>query len=137
MKIYILVILVTFNMLVTVSFAETGSGMPLKYVSSCELDFNNDNTPDIAILVETVRGVELIVLMRTANGYNTFIVSEGKSNMYLSCHFGKSITEVSTNKNNGKVYKIPGTYIQLTQPEGASVTYFWNKSGFKEVWTSD
>jgi hypothetical protein len=45
------------------SFSEEGNGMPLKYISSCELDLNNDNQTDIAMLVETVRGRELIILM--------------------------------------------------------------------------
>lgn len=119
--------------------AETGSGMPLKYISSCELDFNSDNKPDIAFLVETSRERELIVLMNTANGYNAFLVSRGKPNMYLSCHFGNTVKETATGKGKveGKVYKTPGTYVQLTQPEGASVVYFWNGNGFKEVWTSD
>jgi hypothetical protein len=71
------------------AFAETGTGMPLKYISSCEKDLNNDNEPDIAMLVETIRGRELIVLMRTGNGYNTFVVARDKANMFLSCHFGK------------------------------------------------
>ena len=113
--------------------------MPLKYIYSCEFDFNNDDEPDIALLVETIRGRELIILMKTVSGYNAFVVSRGKPNMYLSCHFGKSVIETSAGKGKGtgKVYKTPGTYIQLTQPEGSSVVYFWNGSGFKEVWTSD
>lgn len=121
------------------SFSETGDGIPLKYISSCELDFNNDSEPDIALLIETTKGRELIVLMKTATGYNTFVVSREKPNMHLSCHFGKSIKETSAGKGKkeGKVYKTPGSYIQLTQPEGSSVVYFWNGEGFKEVWTSD
>ncbi|MBI4379504.1 MAG: hypothetical protein HY578_10455 [Nitrospinae bacterium] len=121
------------------SFPETGSGMPLKYISSCELDFNNDDNPDIAFLIETTKGRELIVLMRTKSGYNTFVVSNDKPNMFLSCHFGKTIKETSTGKGKGegKIYEPPGTYIQLTQPEGSSVVYFWDGKGFKEVWTSD
>lgn len=123
----------------TDSFSEKGTGMPLKYIYSCEFDFNNDDEPDIALLVETIRGRELIILMKTVSGYNAFVVSRGKPNMYLSCHFGKSVIETSAGKGKGtgKVYKTPGTYIQLTQPEGSSVVYFWNGSGFKEVWTSD
>jgi hypothetical protein len=121
------------------SFSETGSGMPVKYISSCELDLNNDNKPDIVLLVETTKGRELIVLMRANDGYTTFVLSRGKPNMHLSCHFGKSIKETSAGKGKreGKVYKTPGTYIQLAQPEGASAAYFWNGKGFKEVWTSD
>jgi len=32
----------------------TGNGEPLKYISSCEIDLNNDDQPDIALLVETL-----------------------------------------------------------------------------------
>jgi len=123
------------------AFSEPGNGMPLKYISSCEMDFNNDEKSDIALLVETSRGRELIVLMNTISEYNAFVVSRGKPNMYLSCHFGKAVKETAAGKGKGEgegeVYKTMGTYIKLTQPEGSSVVYFWNGNGFKEVWTSD
>ncbi len=137
--------IICISLIVAVSFfssdsaAETGSGMPLKYIASCELDFNADDKPDIAFLVETIRARELIVLMKTANGYNVFVVSKGKADMHLSCNFGKSIKETSAGSGTGKVYETPGSYIQLSQPEASSVVYYWNKnkSRFQEVWTSD
>lgn len=131
-----IIILSSFN---SNSFSETGRGLPLKYISSCELDLDNNSEPDIALLVETIRGRELIILMKIASGYNSFVVSRGKPDMNLSCHFGKSIRETSAGKGKkqGKVYETPGTYIQLTLPEGSSVVYFWDGNGFKEVWTSD
>lgn len=121
------------------SFSETGSGMPLKYISSCEIDFNNDNESDIVLLIETIRGRELIALMKTASGYNAYVITKGKPNMHLSCHFGKFIKETSAGKGKGeeKIYETNGTYIQLAHPEGPSVAYFWDGSKFKEVWTSD
>jgi len=57
--------------------------------------------------------------------------------MNLTCHFGDSIHETQAGKSRGQVYKTLGTYIQLMQPEGASVAYFWNGAGFSEVWTAD
>jgi hypothetical protein len=140
MKIHILIyLMIIISGLISVSFAETGTGMPLKYISSCEIDLNDDNEPDIAMLVETIRGRELIVLMRTGNGYNAFVVARDKANMFLSCHFGKYVKETGAGKGGEKrkVYETPGTYIKLTQPEGSSVVYFWTGKGFKEVWTSD
>ena len=120
-------------------YAETGTGIPLKYISSCELDFNDDEKPDIALLIETRRGWELIVLITNASGYNAIVVSRDKPNMYLSCHFGKTIKETlaGKGKDKGKAYETLGTYMQLTQPEGSSVAYFWDGKGFREVWTSD
>ena len=46
---------------------------------------------------------------KTVSGYNAFVVSRGKPNMYLSCHFGKSVIETSAGKGKGtgKVYKSP------------------------------
>jgi hypothetical protein len=121
----------------TEAYSFTGNGDPLKYISSCELDFNNDNEPDIALLVETLIGRQLIVLMKTTDGYNAFVVSREKPDMHLSCRFGKKIKETVAGRAKGKVYETPGTYVQLTQPEGSSVAYFWNGKSFKEVWTSD
>ena len=121
-------------------YPDTGNGEPLKYISSCQIDLNNDDKPDIALLVETVRGWELIVLMKTEKAYNAFVVSEGKEGMYLSCHFGEYIKETMAGKGHSekaRVFKTPGTYIELTQPECCSAAYFWNGNGFTEVVTAD
>lgn len=141
MKALIICILLTIELvgLNSYSYAETGTGMPLKYISSCELDFNNDDKSDIALLMETNRDRELIVLLSTTSGYNACLVSKDKPNMYLSCHFGKTVKETSAGKGKeeGMIYRTNGTYLQLTQPEGSSVVYFWDGNGFKEIWTSD
>ena len=127
------------------SFSETGNGVPLKYISSCELDFNNDNEPDIALLVETLKYRELIVLMRAADGYDAFVVSKKPFSkgsivaVHLSCHFGKFIKETEAGKRKNeeaKIFETPGTYFQLFLPEHSSAAYFWNGSGFTEVWTA-
>lgn len=122
----------------SVSIAEAQVEIPLsKNVASCELDLNNDGNLDIAISIETSRGKEVIALLKNGNGYNAFVLRSGKSNMYLSCLHGENIYETSAGKGTRKTYKTLGSYIQLTQPEGASVAYFWNGSGFNEVWTAD
>ena len=113
-----------------------GGGEPLKYISSCEIDLNNDDQPDIAFLVETLLGRELIVLLRTDKGYNAFLVSKNAEGMYLSCHVGNTVRE-SEAFDDPKVYKTPGAYLELYLPEGAAAAYFWNGSGFTEVWTAD
>ena len=119
------------------SFAEAGTGMPLKYISSCEIDLTDDDKTDIVFLVETIRGRELIVLIKTEKGYDAQLISTGKPNMHLSCHFGESIKETSAGGKKGRVHNTGGTYIKLTQPESSSVVYFWNNKTFQEVWTSD
>lgn len=120
-----------------IAYALTGNGKPLKYISGYEMDFNNDNETDIVILTETFFGRQLIVLMKTKKGYNTYVVSKGKSNMQLSCRFGKYLKETVAGRGKGRIYKTPGAYIQLSLPECSSVAYFWNGNGFTEVWTSD
>jgi len=138
-RISYLFLLVCLNSFHLNSIEQEGDGQPLKFISSCEIDLNNDGEADIALLVETIRGRELIVLMRFTSGYNAYIVSKEISGMYLSCHYGKSVKETSAGKGKKerKVYKTPGAYLALTRPEASSVAYFWNGKGFTEVWTSD
>lgn len=114
-------------------------GRPLKFISGYEMDFNNDNEIDIVFLVETTVGHQLIVLMKTLKGYKTYVISKRTSGMILTCHFGKYVkeTDAGKGKRKGRTYETPGTYIQLSLPEGSSVAYFWDGKGFKEVWTSD
>lgn len=119
------------------AYTLAGTGNPLRYISSCEMDFNDDGQPDTALLVETLLGRELIVLIRSDKGYDAYILSKDKPNMYLSCHFGKTVEESKALSNDVKIYKTPGTYLKLHQPEGASVVYFWDGSGFREVWITD
>lgn len=120
-----------------IAYALTGTGKPLKYISGYEMDFNNDNEPDIALLTETFFGRQLIVLMKTKKGYSAYVVSKGKSDMQLSCHFGKYLKETVAGRGKGRIYKTTGTYVQLNLPECSSVAYFWNGKDFTEVWTSD
>ena len=117
-----------------------GNGQPLKYINSCEIDLNGDSESDVALLVETVRGRELIVLLKAAAGYSAFVLATDKPSMYLSCHLGKTVTETVAglgHKTMGKVYQTPGAYLELSEPEGARLAFFWNGTGFQEVWTAD
>jgi hypothetical protein len=120
-------------------FSQQGDGLPLKYISSCEIDLNNDNKTDIVLLVDTYNGRELIVLLKIDGGYRAFLLSNDKPNVHLSCHYDRFIQETSAGKGkkNGKVYETNGTYIKLFQPESSSIVFFWDKNSFKEVWTSD
>jgi len=139
MKKYILSIISFYILIFTCNdtYSLTGEGNPLKYISSCELDFNNDHKPDIALLVESLSGRQLIILLKSKNGYEAYVVSKDITNMHLSCHFGKEIKETTAGKHKGRIFKTSGTYLKLTQPEGASTAFFWNGKKFIEVWTSD
>lgn len=115
----------------------TGDGMPFKYISSCEIDLNGDNRSDKAILIEGLAGRELIALIAKKKGYDALVVSTGKDHMYLNCKFGNEVKETVAGSGKGKVYKTPGTFLELIKPESSSVAFVWTKGSFKEVWTSD
>ncbi len=123
----------------SVSIAISGNGMPVKYISSCEFDFNNDDKLDIALLIDTTMGRELIVLMRNTDGYKVYALTTGKQDMHISCHFGNEIKETMAGKGDKKVetHKTNGTYLLVIYPESSSVAYFWKDNEFKAVWTSD
>ena len=132
-----LLIISVFCCLIKSDIAATVTGNSLKYISSCEIDLNNDGIPDVALLLETQTGRQLIVLLKTPNGYNGYVAATDKPDMYLSCHFGKTVTASKAVGEENITYTTPGAYLKLTLPEGSSAVYFWNGSGFTEVWTSD
>ncbi len=133
----LLLIIAAFCCMVKSDIAATGTGNSIKYISSCEIDLNNDGVPDVALLLETATGRQLIALLKTAKGYDGYVVATDKPNMYLSCHYGKTVTASKAIGEKDITYKTPGTYLKLTLPEGSSAVYFWNGNGFTEVWTSD
>ena len=121
------------------SMASEIKGRPLKFISSCNLDLNNDGSDDIALLVETDSGRELIILVRKPEGFDAFLISNVAQYEYLSCYYGDSLQETSVGKGNkkGRVFKTPGAYVELAHPEGPSRAYFWNGKDFTEVQIAD
>lgn len=112
----------------------------LKYVSGCNLDFDQDGKLDIALLVDTRVGVrELIVLVKRESDYKSYILATGNKYMYMSCHFGNEIKETSAGKGEREniTHRTNGVYLEVKYLEASSVAYFWDYNGFKEVWTSD
>ena len=125
-------------LLITDAGGQVGIGGPVKYLSSCEVDLNNDGQSDVVLLVETVRGRELIVLLKARDAYAAHNFTNLGASMMLACKFGRTVTETAAGKKpDNRIHQTPGTYIQLTQPEDASLVYYWNGKGFTEVWTSD
>jgi hypothetical protein len=53
-KIYHALLIVIFSVVLSGSLALAEDGIPLKYISNCQIDLNNDNNLDIVLLVETV-----------------------------------------------------------------------------------
>lgn len=119
------------------AWSYTGDGMPFKFISSCEMDFNGDQKADKAMLIEGLKGRELLALIAKKNGYDTFVVTTGKENMFLNCKVGNEVKETIAGGGKGKVYKTPGAFLELVKPESSAVAYIWNKGSFQEVWTAD
>jgi hypothetical protein len=84
-------------------------------IASCEVDLDNDGQSDIALLVETLRGREALVLLKTGIGYSTFQLPSVSPLMQLSCHLGGVLEETEAGKNpsDRKRHKTPGAYIRL------------------------
>lgn len=114
-----------------------GTGAPLRYLSSCEIDLNGDDETDIAFLVETIRGRELIMLLHRPNGYEAFMFKAIGERAQLECRFGKTVRETEASPHSGKEHKTPGAYIEIIYPEASSVAYVWTNGKFSEIWTSD
>jgi hypothetical protein len=120
--------------------SQAGSGRPIKYISGCEIDLSNDGRTDIVLLIETSRGRELVVLMKTDEGYKAYQLPTPGPAMNLSCRIGSTVTETTAGKKVGTeahVHTTPGAYVELKMPEGSSVVYYWKEGWFSEVWTSD
>jgi hypothetical protein len=139
LKIYFISIALACSVALLAPRAMANDGVPVKYLSSCQMDLNNDNELDLVFFVETVKGPKLIALLKTSRGYSSCVVSRDNPNMNMSCQYGKMVMETSAGKEKrtAKSFATPGAYIELKQPEGAAVAYFWNGNGFTEVWTSD
>jgi hypothetical protein len=139
-----LVFVIAAYLVCTMMISGSDCGTPLKYISSCELDLNGDGLSDVALLFETQRGRELLVLLRTDDDYEAHLISRKvPENMFLSCQCGKTIK--GTSAGQGKdveresqiLHQTPGAYIKLYYPEGSSIAYFWNGRAFDELWLSD
>lgn len=139
MKIIVIISLLFISSICNQAWADQQSGLPIDFVGGCEVDLNADGNLDMALLINTTKGYDLIVLMRFKTALRTFIVADANSKTFLSCHYGKKVkgTDAGPGKRDGKIYKINGAYLKLTQPETSSSVYFWSKDMFKEVWLSD
>ena len=112
--------------------AEDNLARELAIESSCEIDLNGDNRPDIAFIAETSRGYELIVLLRKVRGYKTFLLYEGKPAMSLACHEGGTFETAG-----GTTYETGGAYLILEKFGKPSIAYYWSRRKFAEVWLAE
>lgn len=119
--------------------ADPRAGSPIGFVGGCEIDLNADGNTDYALLVNSGRSYELIVILRSREGSKSFIVNRSDSLRHLTCRSGRRITQTAAypGKKPGRTYSTNGAYLTLLQPESSEVAYYWSNGDFKEVWISD
>lgn len=117
---------------------------PVRYIHSCELDFDGDGRVDIAEFIESRSGHELIILLRRSDGFlafRPFAVAAGERNyMMMECRLEDSFVGIPPGGKPAdprQRYKTPGAYILMYMPESSSVAYFYQDGRVREVWTSD
>ena len=122
----------------------TGDGLPFKYISSCELDLDQNGLSDMVFLAETIEGRELIAILREKEGLKAFLLWSGPAanGMHLQCDFAQrevKETMAASAEAPGRVHKTNGTVIHLYKPESSRLSFFWDKSKsrFKDVSTAD
>ena len=106
----------------------------------CEIDLNGDKELDFAEFVGTPEGRMFIVLLKTVSAYDVFVLASDQPNMLMDCHVGDTITEIVAGpgyRTTGRAYPTPGAYIEVFEPDGARVAYFWNGTGFQGVRIDD
>jgi hypothetical protein len=116
-----------------------GFASPLKYISGYELDLDNDGTLDIATLIETNKGIELIVILQKKSKNITYRLYEGNYSPILSYKFKNTVLETAAGPGKRKPikHKIHGVYLALSFPESSSIAFFWDKDHFQEISISD
>jgi hypothetical protein len=127
---------------VSVSTAAGQSSPPstsaIKLLASCQLDVTGDKLPDVAMLIETRRGLELVALVADATGYRqAAVLFRPEYPGELSCRVGRRVRETKAGGGSGQVVATPGGFIELVYPEQSSVAFVWDGQHFIEVWTSD
>src|SRR6185503_14820038 len=89
------------TLIVVTANAQSADGQPVKFLASCQADLTGDKRADLVLLVETVRGPELIALVSTAAvGYSTFVLSRKLAGGILSCEFGPEVRETKAGRGS-------------------------------------
>ncbi len=111
------------------------SQTPPKTISSCQIDLNNDGSLDVAYLVRDKAATALKVKMGKSEKEIALSTRVGEMNLF--CRKGSTVKQTEAGSLGGKTFKTPGAYVELIQPEGASIVYFWTDKQFREIWTSN
>lgn len=117
----------------------------LSIASSCAIDLDNDKRDDLVIVVKTREGAEVWALLRRGTNPEAHLLhrvgnDKNPETPLLTCKTGGTITETLAGKGDRKTprtFATNGKYVEIVYPECSSITYFWDKDHFTEVWTSD
>lgn len=120
----------------------THGGSPIESDSinytGCRMDFNNDGNIDDAIMIAEKNQCKLVALVYSKNGYTAYLLDSACSRMQVSCLKSYNIRGIPDGGRELKDTRIKtGAVIRLSQPEGASLGFYWEKGGFKQIWLSD
>ena len=112
---------------------------PVKFYKGCEVDFDNNGFTDVAMLVQTTKGVELMVIMKNKSGGRAFLLHEGSGLPRLSCRYKESVNAIVqiVGENKKAPHTINAHVIVMIRPEAATWLYYWEGNGFSELWLSD
>lgn len=119
------------------------SGRPVRFYEGCEADFDGNGFTDVAMLVNTSRGVELIVIMKNMDDGRVFLLFESdepvSKSLHLSCQYEVSVDAIVqvVGENRKSPHTINANVIEMVYPEGAAWIYFWKENGFSDLWLSD
>lgn len=118
------------------------AGVPLGFIAGWIVDLNADSEEDKVLLLDDNGTREIIALLRDGTSYKPYVLmrSEEAGLMSLSCVYGDTVYETVAGEGDTTsptVHTTNGVYIQASQPEGASVVYYWDGTQFVEVWVSD
>lgn len=135
--IWVILLVCLFSLLTNNSNAD--DGLPLKYISGCEMDLTNDAVLDLAFLMETSKGIQLFVLIKIDDAYSSQVLGSYDSNVNMSCRRGDVLYETRAGKGNKQAakHKTLGSYVLISQPEGAAVAYYFDGDKFQTVWVKD
>ncbi len=111
-------------------------------LAACEIDLTGDGEPDTVLYLRSDTGQRLVILVETAAGLSASswrVREHGVENLLLTCRHGSTLweTQAGPGKRTRKEHRTPGAFVELSQPEGGAVAYYWNGHGFTEVWTAD
>lgn len=108
-------------------------------IESCSNDLDGDGQQDLVLRVATGSGFDTIALLRRRDGYRAYLLDRTAEVMKLTCEVGTSVRSTTAGVGTPveRVFRTPGAFVSLKQPEGAAVSYIWTGKFFLAVWTAD